>query len=208
MSDTTTIQKREPTADRRMAIARAARDLIAEKGLEGLRTRDIAAAVGINIATLHYHVPTKQDLVDLVAESIRGDFISQHLRRPRDGKSPDVLLRMELDDFAETMREQPELVHVLCALHDRGRRDPTLSASMRKMQDYWIAQIERILDAGRLDGSFRPDLDPPVSARLVTCALSDYWRRYGADDTYPAFANELMRAVLRPTPLLPKDISP
>ena len=55
-------QKRESTEDRRAAIARAARELIVEKGVEGLRTRDIAERVGINIATLHYHVPSKEAL--------------------------------------------------------------------------------------------------------------------------------------------------
>ena len=60
--------KRAPTDDRRREIAAAARDLIVEKGVEGLRTRDIAERVGINVATLHYHVPTKEALIELVAE--------------------------------------------------------------------------------------------------------------------------------------------
>lgn len=47
------------TDDRRAEIAAAARGLIVEKGLEGLRARDIAERVGINIATLHYHVPSR-----------------------------------------------------------------------------------------------------------------------------------------------------
>ncbi len=57
-----------PTDDRRAAIAIAARALIVEKGVEGLRTRDIAQRVGINVATLHYHVPSKEALIALVAE--------------------------------------------------------------------------------------------------------------------------------------------
>ncbi len=65
-----------PTADRRREIAAAARSLIAERGFEGLRTRDIAARVGINVATLHYHVPTKEALIGLVAQSLRDDFIA------------------------------------------------------------------------------------------------------------------------------------
>ena len=62
---------------RRRAIAAAARELIVEKGFEGLRTRDIADRVGINIATLHYHVPTKEALIGLVAQSMRDEFIAQ-----------------------------------------------------------------------------------------------------------------------------------
>ena len=95
--------KRESGDDRRLAIARAARQIIVEKGLEGLRTRDIAARVGINIATLHYHVPSKEALVALVAESLRHDFKAQALRHPRQGRSGLEQLRLEFDDFRETV---------------------------------------------------------------------------------------------------------
>ncbi len=66
--------KRESRDDRRLAIAAAARAIIIEKGLEGLRTRDIALRVGINVATLHYHVPSKEALIALVADSLHRDF--------------------------------------------------------------------------------------------------------------------------------------
>lgn len=52
MTATSTAPGRETTDDRRRAIASAARDLIAEQGFEGLRARDIAARVGINVAEL------------------------------------------------------------------------------------------------------------------------------------------------------------
>lgn len=49
--------------DRRQALVEAAFRCIAEKGFEGLRLRDVAAKVGIDHSTLHYHFPTKEDLV-------------------------------------------------------------------------------------------------------------------------------------------------
>ena len=61
----------EPLTGRRREIAAAARSLVAERGFEGLRTRDIADRVGINVATLHYHVPSKDALIELLAESLR-----------------------------------------------------------------------------------------------------------------------------------------
>ena len=36
---------------------------LAKAGFEGLSTRDIAADVGVNVATLHYYFPTKVALV-------------------------------------------------------------------------------------------------------------------------------------------------
>ena len=78
-------QKYQATDDRKRAIAAAARSLIVEKGFEGLRTREIADRVGINVATLHYHIPTKDALVELVAQSMKEDFMGQDAQYPRMG---------------------------------------------------------------------------------------------------------------------------
>src|SRR5579864_1001054 len=48
---------------RREELVLAAYRLIAEHGFEGLRTRDVADAVRVNIATLHYYFPTKEALI-------------------------------------------------------------------------------------------------------------------------------------------------
>lgn len=168
--------KRESGDDRRLAIAAAARSLIVEKGLAGLRTRDIAARVGINIATLHYHVPTKEDLVALVAESIRLDFQEQAQRHPRDGKSGLEQLRMEFADFLETIRDMPDLIIILTELVGRARRDAAIARIVLPMHRFWRQQFIDIFHTGIADGSFRADLDPEAAALITTGALSDCWR--------------------------------
>ena len=65
----------------------AAYRLIAERGLEELRTRDIAAEVGINIATLHYYFRTKEQLIAAVVEHMA--LLFRTLRAPlAEGASP------------------------------------------------------------------------------------------------------------------------
>lgn len=169
--------KRESGDDRRRAIAQAARQIIVEKGLEGLRTRDIAALVGINIATLHYHVPSKEALVALVAESIRHDFQAQSLRHSRDGKSGLAQLHLEFEEFRETVVEMPQLIIVLTELVERSRRDATVAAIMLPMKMHWRTQFADLFRLGLADGSFRPDLDPEAAALITTGALFDCWRQ-------------------------------
>ena len=194
------IQKRESGDDRRLAIAAAARAIIVEKGLEGLRTRDIAARVGINVATLHYHVPSKEALVALVAESIRIDFKTQFGRRSRVGKTALDLLRMEFEDFAETLTDAPELIVVIAELSERARRDDGIAAIVSPLGSFWREQFVEILRLGTEDGSFRPDIDPIAGALIITGALSDYGRLRGSFSSMPTLFAELERAFMRSNP--------
>src|SRR5215813_10753264 len=109
MIENVLLQKRESTDERRAEIAAAARALIVEKGVEGLRTRDIAERVGINIATLHYHVPSKEALIELVAESLQDAFIQQTIDRPRAHLSAAERMELEFVDFREIALERPEI---------------------------------------------------------------------------------------------------
>src|SRR5207244_10007286 len=67
---------RSHSEDRRHALVAAAFGQIAERGFEGLRTREVAAEAGVNIATLHYYFPTKEDLIRAVVEHAMGRFRS------------------------------------------------------------------------------------------------------------------------------------
>src|SRR5712692_5037941 len=63
-----------PTAkeDRRQELVLAAFNQIAARGFEGLRTREVAAEVRLNLATLHYYFPTKEALIrGVVDEAMR-----------------------------------------------------------------------------------------------------------------------------------------
>jgi len=182
-------------------IAAAARDLIAERGFEGLRTRDIAARVGINVATLHYHVPTKEALIRIVAQSLRADFIAQNLSRPREDLSPVEILKLEFADFRETMIEMPERYAVLAELSERAKRDEAVAAEMQPMQRYWHRQIAEIIAAGRDRGQFRPDVDPEAAAVMVIGTMIATRRHSQTSlDLFDRACAELLRSLVVPPP--------
>lgn len=156
---------------RRLAFAKAARELIVEKGLEGLRTRDVAARAGINIATLHYHVPTKEALIHIVADSVRAEFIAQDEAHPRDGMTPRQQLRQEIDDFAELIAERQDLLTVMAEFSERERRDASVYAIFSDMRAHWHNTISQILKKGIKDGSFRQNIDPTEGANIFISAL-------------------------------------
>jgi AcrR family transcriptional regulator len=195
----TATNKRESTDDRRKAIAAAARALIVERGFEGLRTRDIAERVGINIATLHYHVPTKEALIELVAETMKAEFRAQSIARPRAHLPPAERLAHEFADFEEMFTEKLELIGLFSEMMERARREPAVHAAIGPLLRKWAEMIAAILADGKADGSFRNDLDPAPAALMLVGAMVGFCR--GPAPTRENFAKlrgELYRAVRHP----------
>lgn len=193
------IAKRESTDDRRRAIAEATRALLVEKGFEGLRTRDIAERVGINIATLHYHVPSKEALIGLVCETMKEEFRAQSELRPRKHLPAAEQLDHEFYDFWEVLIDKRELMAVMSELTERARRDPDIAAWMNPLLGKWIGMVAGILEQGRAEGSFRSNLDPSPAALMLTGALISFAR--GPDpsrENFERLCAELRRAVANP----------
>jgi AcrR family transcriptional regulator len=155
------------TGDRKQAIAAAARSLIIERGFEGLRTREIADRVGINIATLHYHVPSKEALIELVAQSMQDEFVAQHMRTCREGLTALEQLNLQYAEIRETRDNNPELLQVMEVLSRRARHDENVARYVRPLTRRWYEQFVAILKQGVETGIFRPDLDPAAGAYMV-----------------------------------------
>ncbi len=191
---------RESGPDRRLAIAAAARQLIVEKGLDGLRTRDIASAVGINIATLHYHVPTKEALIELVTASMRDEFAAQSQAWNRENLTPADELRLEISEFQTLRQKNPQLLQVMAELGQRARIDENVARYLVPLRLDWRARVAGIIRDGKACGQFRSDLNPEAAAVIVTgtiIGLTQY------PDTEPpdlvSVSDEILRSFLSPT---------
>src|ERR1700737_1601648 len=90
--------------DRQKALVQAAFNQIAERGFEGLRTREVAAGVGLNIATLHYYFPTKESLIRGVVAYAMDRFRSTLTPHG----SPADQLRNHLRAVRKLLRDEPE----------------------------------------------------------------------------------------------------
>lgn len=62
-------QQRVSARERREAILKAVKCLFAEKGCEGVTTRELAQAAGVSEALLYLHFPSKESLYAAMAES-------------------------------------------------------------------------------------------------------------------------------------------
>jgi len=200
--------RRAPTDDRRAAIAAAARALIVEKGVEGLRTRDIAERVGINIATLHYHVPSKEALIELVAESLRDAFIQQSIDRPRAHLSAAERMDLEFVDFREIALERAEIMLVFSELMERGRRDPRIAEAILPMKRRWRSILADLLTEGVSEGVYRRDIDPEAFATVMISSFIGFCRSpQKSAEALDRLVAELQRAIRNPARDAAADLS-
>ena len=204
----TSPHKRESTDDRRRAIALAARAIIAEKGVEGLRTRDIAERVGINVATLHYHVPSKEALIELVSESLRDAFIQQSIDRPRKHLSAAERMDLEFVDFHEIAFEKPEVMLVFSELLERGRRDERIATAIRPMKLRWRQILAGLLSEGVSEGIYRSDIDPEAFASIMISTFIGFCRNPHKDAaSFDRMVGEFKRAMRNPAGWPSNDLS-
>ena len=144
---------------RRAALLEAAFHVIAEVGFEGLRTRAVADRAGVNIATLHYYFPSKQALIEGLAQWIGARFVTLHGPAPKPSGRPALdRLRQEFADGQFYLREHPEMLLVMQEFALRGQRDPAVQAVVQQMNGHWRRGLEEMVEAGVADGTFRGDV--------------------------------------------------
>ena len=160
--------KTRPSSEaRRKELVEIAYRLIAQKGLEGLRTREVAEVAGIDTGTFHDHFPSKEALEQAVVEYLVNDF---RANRAASGGSPvNALdeLRSEVFDITLRIRQSPEQLLVMLDLSVRASRDPAVAQILGQMSEGWIGQLSGILTRGVEQGLFRPDIDIATTATLM-----------------------------------------
>jgi|SRR5579862_2025054 len=158
---------------RRTALLQATFDVIAEAGFEGLRTRGVAERAGVNVATLHYYFPTKQALIEGLAQFLGAKFVMLHGPAPKPSGYPALdRLRQEFSDGWYYHKHEPKMLLVMEEFGLRGKRDAEVLKIVEMMYGHWRRGLEEMVSAGMADGTFRPDLGIQEALVMLQCMLS------------------------------------
>ena len=161
------LEPHDDQGKRRLLLMQTAFDVIAEAGFEGLRTRAVAARAGVNIATLHYYFPSKQDLVEGLAQFIGAKFVTIHGPRPMpSGYAALDDLRQEFADSKYYVEHEPKMLLVMQELGMRGKRDEAVNKVVDELTSHWRHGIEEMVEEGVTTGVFRDDID-----KQALCAI-------------------------------------
>ena len=154
--------------DRRTALVLAAYRQIAQHGFEGLRTRDVAAEVGVNIATLHYYFPTKEKLIEAVVAHAMDRF--RTTLQAGDGSSN--LLRAYLRGVRRLLADEPELGAVMGEVALRSARDPALGRILWNMNETWHSTVRGLLRQAAKRGQIARELNSDGVAAIIVAVLA------------------------------------
>lgn len=151
--------------ERRQSLVEAAYHLIAEGGFEQLRTRDIAARAGVNIATLHYYFARKEDLIQGVVEYLLSQFMTAYLPGSSfEMRTPLEQIQGELAEMHYLLQKKPEMFIVMNELVLRSLHDSAIRAHITWLEKGWHGYLEHVLRQGKAQGLFRSDLDADSGA--------------------------------------------
>ena len=147
----------------RSRILQIALSLMSQRGVDGTSMRDLAAAAGLNVASLYHYFPSKRDLLESVLIE-HGFFPVQARTEAREGPTANSPLEVLLSGILISMFEVEDFVRLM--LGEAIRAEATarsvgfdLFASFQSSIEEWIARN-------------RPDLDERVGAAAVARLLS------------------------------------
>lgn len=165
--------------ERRRSLVLAAYQLIAKKGFEQLRTRDVASHVGVNIATLHYYFATKEDLIQAVVDDLllefSTSFSSDSSNSELDDTTPSGQVRAMFLITHKRFQAKPEMFIVLSELVLRSLRDPSLKLILRRLDEGWNAYLQYLIADGIQRGTFRAELNPKYIATELIMLIKGFF---------------------------------
>lgn len=157
---------RIPEKSRKQQIILSARSLLAKRGESGFSLREVAKEVGIKLASLQYHFPTRAELVEAILAHTIDVYLKELEALPViAGANPEDTLRTVLRWFTGTQAIGDEDVRLEVHLWAMALNDPLVLASLARYHRLYLEKIAELI------ANARPDIDAAeVKRRAVAIA--------------------------------------
>ena len=168
--------QRERTAESTQRLITAAIELIAEKGFARTSTAEISERAGYSRSMVQLRYGTKEALLETL---LRDEYETRLLLDASEDATGLERILCQIDRLHDGAVENPELMRGFFALCFRSF-GPVQSLS--EWINDWLARYDEVttdaLEAGRADGSIRPDIDPRVEAGAFVASGVGYAFRW------------------------------
>lgn len=152
-------------ADKRRQILDAAVRVFATRGYHTSRVGDIAEEAGIAHGLLYHYFSSKEEVLQTVFRESWSELLDAFGRIEGSEERPLEQLTAIAKTLLRAWRDRPDLVRVLVR---EVARSPHLQEQVDEIRAGFLV-IQRVIERGQADGSFRADVD----ARLAS------WVFYG-----------------------------
>ena len=173
---------RSIASDKRTLILDAAVRVFARSGYHGARVGDIAGEAGVAHGLLYHYFSSKEEVLHTIFRENWGELIE----RFRGVEQADEPAAEKLEGIAKillrTWRNDPDLVTVMVREVARSQQLQSQVAEVREA----FAIVERVIEQGKAEGSFRTDVDARFAAWIVYGGLEEVltgWVLGGLPDT-------------------------
>ncbi|MDP2657455.1 MAG: TetR/AcrR family transcriptional regulator, partial [Candidatus Deferrimicrobium sp.] len=155
--------------EKRDRILRAAVKIFSRKGFFNSKVSEIARAAEVADGTIYLYFRNKDDLLISLFEEKMGEVVADVRLRIAAGGNALEKLRIFIENHMDLLERESGLVEVL---------QVELRQSTKFLKDYtpvkffeYLEVISDILEEGKRDGVFRPDLNVSVARRAIFGAL-------------------------------------
>jgi TetR/AcrR family transcriptional repressor of nem operon len=152
-------------------IMEVAQELVQTRGFHAFSYRDIASAIGVKSASIHYYYPSKGDLAEALLARIRGMFEEALKTIDTDTDQPRAKLRRFMGIFEETFGAGDRL----CPFCMLAMGQDTIPPAVRDQAKRFWARGEEwlvgVLEQGAQQGVLRRFEYPQAVARTVVATL-------------------------------------
>jgi len=185
-------------ADTKGRILDAAQDCIQRVGANAMSYQDISEAVGIQKASIHYHFPTKEKLVEALIDRYSERFFSLVQSIVESELSPETKLRRYGLLFEAMLSEGERGKVCLCGIlgAELATLGPVAVDNIRRFFRENEKRLAEILDEGRRQGVFRFEGDSRSMATLVFSLLEGAMLVVRADEGTQRFS-AIMRQMIK-----------
>jgi len=164
----------------RLAVLRAARDLLTEHGYEATTVAMVATAAGVSVDTVYTSVGRKPELAVAVVDMVLGSAdepVPSHERDYVRAVQAARTGREKLGVYAAAVRTVvPRTAPLLEALRRAGESDPSSATAWSMVMDRRAANMMLLAADLRSSGDLRDDLTDREVADIVWSTNSpDYW---------------------------------
>lgn len=139
-----------PPLSTKEKIAEAAIRVFTRKGYDGTKTRDIADEAGINVATLHYHHKSKDELFSLVARSAMSEFVEIYYDVFKPGNSLKEIVHGFVDGFTDLFIRKPHVATFCLVESERNPDGFKEIIDFRASSIVLAEELERLTAAGEI----------------------------------------------------------